>query len=142
MEKFFDGELIKMTSYNDSKVVPQLAHVIKVNGFSFTPIHQFAPRKADWKHQDATPFIMNEVIKPAPKPITPPTPVPPTPKPLPTTTTPTPNGSENLLAAPTYTFTPTSDNKNPISKNPPKTNPNIPNTGGILYDAKGNRLNL
>jgi hypothetical protein len=79
-----DGELIKMTSYNDSKVVPQLAHVIKVNGFSFTPIHQFAPRKADWRHQDATPFIMNEVIKPAPAPIPPPQPNPsPVPPPLP-----------------------------------------------------------
>ena len=39
--------------------VKQLAHVIKVSGFSFTPIHKFAVKKAHWRNLGATPYILN-----------------------------------------------------------------------------------
>ena len=61
--------------------VKQLAHVIKVTGFSFTPIHRFAPRKADINNLQATKYILNE-LPPNPPPA-PPTPVVPNPPPIP-----------------------------------------------------------
>jgi len=39
------------------KSVKELAHIIKVTGFSFTPIHDFVPRKAQWNNLRNTPFI-------------------------------------------------------------------------------------
>lgn len=37
--------------------VKELTHMIKVNTFSFTPIHTFRPQKAQWNNLGATPFI-------------------------------------------------------------------------------------
>lgn len=37
--------------------VKELAHIIKVTGFSFTPIHNFTPKKAQWDNLKNTPFI-------------------------------------------------------------------------------------
>ena len=55
-----DGKMTKMAGYDDyTDINPQLAHVIKVSGFSFTPIHKFAVKKADWKNLGATPYILN-----------------------------------------------------------------------------------
>ena len=55
-----DGNTTTMPGYDGyENVNPQLAHVIKVNGFSFTPIHKFAVKKADWKNLGATPYILN-----------------------------------------------------------------------------------
>ena len=58
-----DGKMIKMSGYdleNDyTDINPQLAHVIKVSGFSFTPIHKFAVKKAHWRNLGATPYILN-----------------------------------------------------------------------------------
>lgn len=39
------------------KTVKELPHMIKVSNFSFTPIHNFVPKKADWKTLGGTPFI-------------------------------------------------------------------------------------
>jgi hypothetical protein len=63
--------------------VKQLAHVIKVSGFSFTPIHRFAPRKADINNLQATKYILNELPPNPPPPSPEPTPVDPDPIPLP-----------------------------------------------------------
>jgi hypothetical protein len=68
------GNMTKMAGYNGyTDINPQLAHVIKVSGFSFTPIHKFAVKKADWKNLGATPYILNcGESKTAPTPPTPP----------------------------------------------------------------------
>ena len=49
---------------DDSNVAPfydstvkELPHMIKVSNFSFTPIHNFVPKKADWKNLGNTPLI-------------------------------------------------------------------------------------
>jgi hypothetical protein len=63
--------------------VKQLAHVIKVSGFSFTPIHRFAPRKANVNNLSATKYILNELPPDPPPPSPTPEPVIPDPPPLP-----------------------------------------------------------
>jgi hypothetical protein len=42
---------------NYDKEVKELSHMIKVTGFSFTPIHTFTPRKANPNSLGSTPFI-------------------------------------------------------------------------------------
>lgn len=42
---------------NSDSTVKELTHIIKVSGFNFTPIHNFAPRKADYQNLGQTPFI-------------------------------------------------------------------------------------
>lgn len=37
--------------------VKELPHIIKVTGFTFAPIHNFIPKKAQWDDLGATPFI-------------------------------------------------------------------------------------
>lgn len=55
-----DGNMTKMSGYDGyTDINPQLAHVIKVSGFSFTPIHKFAVKKANWLNLGATPYILN-----------------------------------------------------------------------------------
>jgi hypothetical protein len=96
--------------------VKQLAHVIKVSGFSFTPIHRFAPRKADVNNLSATKYILNELPPNPPPPSPTPEPVVPDPPPLPDPP-PKPkviidppvvtNDNPTLLAVGTYGVTPT-----------------------------------
>ncbi len=59
----------------------QLAHVIRVSGFTFTPIHRFAVRKENENNLPATKYILNE--DPPVPPVQGPISVPPTPEPLP-----------------------------------------------------------
>ena len=83
-----NGKMIKMSGYNledaYTDINPQLAHVIKVSGFSFTPIHKFAVKKAHWKNLGATPYILNSG---EPKPIVQTTPIVTTPVVTPTPVT-------------------------------------------------------
>jgi len=39
------------------KSVKELPHIIRVSNFSFTPIHEFVPKKAKWDNLGKTPFI-------------------------------------------------------------------------------------
>jgi len=39
------------------KSVKELPHIIRVSNFSFTPIHEFVPKKAKWDNLGETPFI-------------------------------------------------------------------------------------
>ena len=48
---------INDTDGTSDKDVKELAHMIKVTGFSFTPIHYFVPRKANPDSLGSTPFI-------------------------------------------------------------------------------------
>jgi hypothetical protein len=42
---------------NFDSSVKELSHIIKVSNFSFTPIHNFVPKKADYTNLGSTPFI-------------------------------------------------------------------------------------
>lgn len=104
--------------------VKQLAHVIKVSGFSFTPIHRFAPRKADINNLQATKYILNELppVPPTPSPepdTVDPNPIPlpdPTPKPIPKIDPPiVTNDNTALLAVGTPLVTATPAPKSSVS---------------------------
>jgi hypothetical protein len=42
---------------NFDSSVKELSHIIKVSSFNFTPIHNFAPRKANYQNLGDTPFV-------------------------------------------------------------------------------------